>query len=219
MKLVTEYVAEKANRQAILKKKQTSAVNAKPTTITLKEFCEMQNEVKRVKIPDSINELVDDILCVLRRKEIHISDRKFFNYAPIVQAAAYIRGGDTVSAEDLMILKNYFWTKPAEIETISEVLREICSNPIQSRINDLIAMADEAFEDFKSNSANNRAFTKVRSELLKVYSDLWAIECASATDREKVDEACGQLEALSKQVYETKGYTVVPLEEAYAQQL
>lgn len=217
LKLVTEYVAEKANRQAILKKKQTSAVNANPTTITLKELCEMQNEVKRVKIPDSINELVDDILCVLRRKEIHISDRKFFNYAPIVQAAAYIRGGDTVSAEDLMILKNYFWTKPAEIETISEVLREICNNPIQSRINDLIAMADEAFEDFQNNSTNNRAFAKARAELVRVYSEVQSIECASDTDRDKVNEANEQLEQLSKQVYEQKGFTVVPLRETYEQ--
>jgi MoxR-like ATPase len=219
LKLVTEYVNDKDNRQAILKKKQSPTVNANPTTITLKELVDMQNEVKLVKIPDSINELMDDILCTLRRKEIHISDRKFFNYALIVQAAAYIRGGDTVSVEDLMILKNYFWTTPAEISTISDVLTEICDNPIKSRIDDLIAMADEAFEDFKTNSANNRAFTKVRAELIKVYSDLQAIECVSDTDRDKVREASEQLEALSKQVYETKRYTVVPLSEAYAQQL
>lgn len=219
LKLETEYVKERDNRLNILKKKQKSAVNANPTTITLKELVTMQNEVKCVKVPDSINELMDDILCALRKKEIHISDRKFFNYTPIVQAAAYIRGGDTVSVEDLMVLKNYFWTKPTERDTISTVLTEICDNPIKSRIDDLIAMADEAFEDFKLNSANNRAFAKVRTELLKVYSDLRAIECASDTDRDKVNEACGQLETLSKQVYETTGYTVIPLEEAYAQQL
>lgn len=217
LKVVTEYVAEKENRQAILKQKQSPAVNTNPTTITLKELCEMQNEVKRVKISDSINELMDDILCALRRKEIHISDRKFFNYAPIVQAAAYIRGGDTVLVEDLMILKNYFWTTPAERDTISAVLAEICDNPIQSRIDDLLAMADEAFEDFQSNSANNRAFAKVRAELVRVYSELQKIECTSDTDRDKVNEANEQLEKLSKQVYEQKGFTVVPLRETYEQ--
>ena len=217
LKVVTEYVAEKANRQAILKQKQTPAVNANLTTITLRELCEMQNEVKCIKVPDSINELMDDILCALRRKEIHISDRKFFNYTPIVQAAAYINGHDTVSAEDLMILKNYFWTTPAERDTISAVLTEICDNPIQSRINDLIAMADEAFEDFQSNSTNNRAFAKARTELVRVFSELQKLECTSDTDRDKVKEANEQLESLSKQVYEQKGFTVVPLRETYEQ--
>ena len=210
-------VAEKANRQAILKQKQTPAVNANPTTITLKELCEMQNEVKRVKVPDSINELMDDILCALRRKEIHISDRKFFNFTPIVQAAAYINGHDTVSAEDLMILKNYFWTTPAERDTISDVLSEICANPIQSRINDLIAMADEAFEEFKVDIENRRAFKKLRTELIKVFGDLQSIECTSDTDRDKINDACVQLEALSRQMYEMKGFTVIPLKEAYEQ--
>ena len=93
--------------------------------ITLNELYAMQNEVKLVKVPNSINEIMDDILCALRRKDIHISDRKFFNYTPIVQATAYIRESDTVSVEDLMILKNYFWTTPSEIETISDVLKEI----------------------------------------------------------------------------------------------
>ncbi len=36
--------------------------------ITLNELYAMQNEVKLVKVPNSINEIMDDILCALRRK-------------------------------------------------------------------------------------------------------------------------------------------------------
>lgn len=221
LKVVTEYVKDKDNRLSILKQKQNSVTKGNPSTVTLEELKVMQNEVKRIKVPDSINELLDDILCALRTKGIHISDRKFFNYAPVVQATAYIRGSNTVSTEDLMVLKNYFWTTPQEIEVISNVLTEICDNPIKSRVDDLLSMADEAFEDFRTNSANNRAFSKVRSELLKVYSDLQKLseECTSDTDRDKVQETCEQLEKLSKQVYEIKGFTVVPLSETYAQQI
>ena len=219
LKIVTEYVKEKENRQAILKQKQQSALKSNNTMITLNELYAMQNEVKLVKVPNSINEIMDDILCALRRKDIHISDRKFFNYTPIVQAAAYIRGSDTVSVEDLMILKNYFWTTPSEIETISYVLKEICDNPIKKRIDDLIAMADEAFEDFMANSENNRAFGKVRNELIRAYADLQNIECASEDDRNKIEDACTQLESISKKVYEKKNFTIVPLSETYAQQI
>ena len=74
-----------------MKQKQQSALKSNNTMITLNELYAMQNEVKLVKVPNSINEIMDDILCALRRKDIHISDRKFFNFTPIVQAAAYIR--------------------------------------------------------------------------------------------------------------------------------
>lgn len=118
-----------------------------------------------------------------------------------------------------MILKNYFWTTPSEIETISDVLKEICDNPIKKRIDDLIAMADEAFEDFMANSENNRAFGKVRNELIRVYADLQNIECTSEDDRNKIEDARTQLESISKKVYEKKNFTIVPLSETYAQQI
>lgn len=217
LKVVTEYVKERENRLSILRNKQ-KLPNVCHTTITLDELCKMQNEVKCVKVPDSINELMDDILCALRKRDIHISDRKFFNYMPIVQANAYIRGSNTVAAEDLKILKNYFWTIPQEIETISDVLTQMCNNPIKSRIDDLIAMADEAFEDFNANSENNRAFGKVRNELVRVYADLKSVECTTDADREYADNACAELESISKKVYEIKNFTIVPLSETYLQQ-
>ena len=56
----------------------------------------MQDDVRQVHILDSINELMDDVLCALREKGIHISDRKYFNYAPVAQAKAWLEGRDTV---------------------------------------------------------------------------------------------------------------------------
>ena len=50
-----------------------------------------------------------------------------------------------------------------------------------------------------------------------VLSELQKLECTSDTDRDKVKEANEQLESLSKQVYEQKGFTVVPLRETYEQ--
>lgn len=60
-----------------MKQKQQSALKSNNTMITLNELYAMQNEVKLVKVSNSINEIMDDILCALRRKDIHISDRKF----------------------------------------------------------------------------------------------------------------------------------------------
>ena len=52
---------------------------------------------------------------------------------------------------------------------------------------------------------------------VRVFSELQKLECTSDTDRDKVKEANEQLESLSKQVYEQKGFTVVPLRETYEQ--
>ena len=36
--------------------------------ITLNELYAMQNEVKLIKVPNSINEIMDDILCVEKKR-------------------------------------------------------------------------------------------------------------------------------------------------------
>ena len=71
-------------RLKILKQKQASPhlAQAPAAPITLEELGAMQDDVRQVHIPDSVNELMDDVLCALREKGIHISDRKYFNYSP-----------------------------------------------------------------------------------------------------------------------------------------
>ena len=49
--------------------------------------------------------------------------------------------------------------------------------------------------------------------------DLQNIECASEDDGNKIEDACTQLESISKKVYEKKNFTIVPLSETYAQQI
>ena len=123
-------------------------------------------------------------------------------------------------AEDLKVLKNYLWTDPSEIELIGETLDKICENPISGKLTEMLAMADEAFNDFKDNLGNNRAFVKIRNELVRLYADIHGLyDDASDSDKALIDNTVAQLETISKHVYELKGYTVVPLKEAYAQQI
>ena len=82
----------------------------------------MQAQVKLIAIPDAINELMDDVLCELRREGVTVSDRTFFGYSPVAQAAAWLAGHAEVQPEDLLQLKNYLWNEPAEIEKVQAVL-------------------------------------------------------------------------------------------------
>ena len=92
----------------------------------------MQDDVRQVHILDSINELMDDVLCALREKGIHISDRKYFNYAPVAQAKAWLEGRDTVAPADLIILRHYLWTAPEERAIIQSALVQMCSDPFKT---------------------------------------------------------------------------------------
>ena len=215
LKCVTEYVADKANRLSLLAQKQNVKKAVTPVVITLQELVGMYYHVGRITIPDAINELMDDVLCELRRKGIHVSDRKYFNYAPIVQAVAWLRGGSEVSSSDLLYLKHYLWTKPEERTEIDNLLYQMCKNPIHSKAVAVTAMADECFSDLKDNQDNKRALMKFRTELVRLYTEVLALEMSVITDNDKAEiaNAVKYLEEINKNGHEMCKFTHTPLEE------
>ena len=88
LKVVTRNVQNRKARLRILKEKQSAQFGAVAATIALDELYAMQRQVQLVPVPESINELMDDVLCELRRQNITVSDRKFFGFGSIAQAAA-----------------------------------------------------------------------------------------------------------------------------------
>ena len=64
LKVVTENISEKSHRLAILKDKLGGSFGAVHATISLEELRTMQQEVKTIKVPDSIHDLMD--VCSVR---------------------------------------------------------------------------------------------------------------------------------------------------------
>ncbi|MFR2562972.1 MAG: hypothetical protein ACLS8R_10055 [Anaeromassilibacillus sp.] len=60
----------------------------------------------------------------LRRKDIPVSDRTYFNYSAVVQAEAWLCGRDTVIPADMAALVNYLWTN-RKSEIIRETIRRL----------------------------------------------------------------------------------------------
>ena len=111
---------------------------------------------------------MDDVLCALREKGIHISDRKYFNYAPVAQAKAWLEGRDTVAPADLIILRHYLWTAPEERAIIQSALVQMCSDPFKNRLDGILAAAQESYQEFEDDSgaAPARRIGKLREEYL-----------------------------------------------------
>lgn len=114
LKVVTENIADRGKRLAVLRDKQAGRGGQIAASITLEELEEMQEQVSEIPVPDAVNELADDILCELRKSGLPVSDRKYLNYYPIAQAKAWLSGHKAVEPIDLLALKNYLWQKPGD---------------------------------------------------------------------------------------------------------
>lgn len=211
LKVLTEYVKEKDNRMKVLKSKQYGSKKNSASSITLDELEQMQNDAEKIKVPDEINELMDNILCELRRNGIHVSDRKYFGFTPIVRAKAYLNGNTEVKPKDLLVLKNYFWNEPSQIPTVVKILTDICENPIGAKTQEFVEMANESFSELndyaESKNSNDgdfekrvlKIYMKVNKELVRIYSDLADLKNGdlSESDYKTVDNAAQKIENLS----------------------
>ena len=222
LKVVTEYVEDRDARLAILKQKQadSGAVTVPVATISLKELEAMQDDVRRVLVPDSVNELMDDVLCELRGRGIHISDRKYFNYAPIAQAKAWLSGRDSVEPSDLTVLCSYLWTAPEERIIIQSTLERMCNDPLKDRLDGILAAAVEGYQEFvdASDAPAGRRIGKLRDEYLRLYETLEQIRSGAqnGSERDKVNACLDELEQYSKKAHDEIQFSYAPLRELYA---
>lgn len=209
LKVLTHYVAERSNRMKVLKLKAGGKMCASQTNITLSELEIMQNEAESIAVPDKIFEMMDDVLCALRRNGIHVSDRKYFGFLPIVKAKAYLNGNMEVSPKDLLVLKNYFWNTPEEIPVAERILTELCENPLGTQIADIISKAGEALslateelELLKNETADEkdkiRPYIVFSNQMLRIYDELIKLKTDDLSDGEtcQINSAEAELEKM-----------------------
>lgn len=219
LKVLTQYVDEKSNRLAVLKAKQSALPKVFNASITLSELEQMQKEVENIKVPESINELMDNVLCALRQNGVHVSDRKFFGFTPIVRAKAYLNGNTEVASKDLLVLKNYFWNSPEEIQKVERILTDICENPIGAEVEKLLTMARECMAELdtveKDSPDYMKLYVKCNAELFKIYTELEDLKTAdlSDADNEVIRKAETEFELMNKEAAEKAAITHLPLED------
>lgn len=170
-KVNTRYVEAKENRMRMLKSKQSRKSDKPTRTVTLSELEAMQEEVRQICIPQSINELADTILCELRRKKIPVSDRTYFNFGAVVQAEAWLNGRTTVAPVDMQALVNYLWDKPEQYEVIREVITRLTENPLGKKLDIALARAYACRDAFRAASDKNQALLTFRTGMVAVLQD------------------------------------------------
>ena len=222
LKVVTANIEDRDKRLAVLRDKQSGRAGQIAASITLDELKAMQEEVSSIPVPDTINELADDILCQLRKDEIVVSDRKYLNYYPIAQAKAWLSGHTQVEPQDLLVLKNYLWQKLAERPVVESQLNRMCINPMRDKVNSILGMAAEAKEEFDAakEQMGNKALIKLRGELIRLYNDQQKLdsEAQSDSERQMTGGLLTDLESISCQAHKAVGFVCTPLEQLSALQ-
>ena len=227
LKVVTDNIADRDKRLAVLADKQAGRAGQIAASITLDELEQMQKEVAAIPVPDAVNELADDILCQLRKDGIQVSDRKYLNYYPIPQAKAWLSGHSQVESQDLLALKNYLWQKPGGRPGVKTVLERMCVNPMQDKVNSIRAMAMDVQAEFDANradagkpNAGSKALIKLRGELVRLYNEQQKLAASAQSDGEKAltDGLLADMEQISRKAHETVGFTYTPLEQLAALQ-
>lgn len=211
LKVITKYIADHDNRMTALKNKQKSSALPLGDCITLQELAEMQAEVRQVKISEQINELADCILCELRGKDIHISDRTYLNYGSIVQAEAWLNGRNEVIKEDMKVLVNYFWNEPEERVKIREIIDNMVDNQLHEQLEEIVAEALKA-EDEYVRSANDKvkALVAFRNAIVEPYKKCKALVKVSEENGRVPDmmtETLSRLEEINARVHNGTGFT------------
>ena len=217
IKVVTRYIGERQNRLDVLKNKQAGMTGLLQNTISLEELTQMQAEVAAVAVPESVNELMDDILCELREQGLHISDRKYFGYYPLTQAMAWMDGRTVVEPADLLILRHYLWTKPEEIDAIVKVLERKCVNPLKEKLSDILRMGQECYADFEASAGAEtvKRIGKLRNEMMALYETVTNLQkqAQSASETEQINAAIESLEELSRKAHAAVSFSYAPLPE------
>ena len=220
LKAVTENIADRVKRLAVLRDKQADRAGQIAASITLDELRDMQREVSRIPVPDAVNELADDILCQLRKDGVVVSDRKYLNYYPIAQARAWLSGHSTVAPQDLLVLKSYLWQKPGERAAVEATLNRMCVNPMQDKVDSIRCMAIDVYRDFEaaiagqsSPKAGSKALVKLRGEAVRLYEMQQDLASASQSDNEKAltEALLAELEQMTNKAHESIGFTPTPL--------
>ena len=211
---MTHNVQKRKARLKILHEKQNTRFGTVTATVTLDELYAMQSEVKAVVIPSSINELMDDVLCELRRQSITVSDRKFFGFGRIAQAAAWLNGHAEVQPNDLLSLKNYLWNEPKEIETVCAVLEKLCDNPLRTRLDELLHKGRDAFEAFNA-APSVKALVPLRSAFAALYQEWRTLDDSAQSDEQRAQTAqtLADLEALNRKAHDACRFSYSTLEE------
>lgn len=116
------------------------------TTLTELEIEELRDKADAVIVPESVIDLILDLIDVLKAKHgIDVSERKSNQVIPILKAYAVVCGDDEVSKKHLSILNHVLWDSIKQRDVIKSEIKELKSADKKGLL-EIAKHLDEAIE-------------------------------------------------------------------------
>lgn len=151
-------ISSRINRQRLLainvKGQENEARNHRPTfldKITSAELDQATAEASDLQWTQDAADAIMEIIDLLLKEGIRVSDRRQYQSVGAVQAYAYLNQQQEVKTEHLEVLAHVLWDDPKEQpKKCAEIVAKV-ANPVGMLVNSLIAQADDVV-----NSPNSK---------------------------------------------------------------
>lgn len=175
---------DRAGKTALVKARlarDRNSVVVQSVQLTLADIELLRKIRPQVEVPDSIVEIVLDILEQLRDEKsqdfswLWSDDRRFGRIFDVMQANALLEGRTKVGKQDLTVLEWLLWNTPEQIPTVKAKIAPYCRTPLmdgQELVNALLSPAGVTEEVRKGNRAKGVQAITQCEEALKELSRL-----------------------------------------------
>jgi MoxR-like ATPase len=118
----------------------------------------------------------------LGKKNVAVSDRRYFKCLSLVRVHAYLEGRDAAAEEDLAILQHALWQDPDQLREVRKAVFSV-ANPQLHEAQDLLdeasevhawAMAAEEEEKFNRGQEANAKLRRITEKLMDLKADAQA---------------------------------------------
>lgn len=114
--------------------------------ISTAELDQAHDEAMSLELSDEAWSVLDEVLSELNREGIHPGDRRMKKGVNIARAFAYLRGSNRVEPVHLEVLKYVLWDDATEQEAKCHKIVCRLSNPVGSKITELLTQAASVVE-------------------------------------------------------------------------
>lgn len=204
LRFVVEYIAEDFRFLRMLE----APPPEERTALSLGELCQMQEEVRRVRIRGDIYRAIADIRRELRKKGLIASDRRYRQSLSLLQAHAYLAGQGEVMEDNLFFLEHVLWRDPSERAEVRSTIRELVLG-YEEEVNELLYQSreirDYALRPWASRDERAQALIEVHTKLRNILAKVDQImEKAKGLGRPliKVEAARGEIASIQQQMLE-----------------
>ncbi len=192
------YIKKDDNFKALLRMEEPSPGGPR-TTLSLTELHLLQEQTRRVRVPEGVLEDLVQVRSLLHAKGLVGSDRRYRRALGLLRAFALLAGRSAVTSEELLHLQHVLWSAPEEAEVVRSVLEEVLHGH-DERARALLAQARDveryALRAWGDAETAMRAGIEAHTKLNRLRSSLAALVSEAEGRQRRTSELRRMMEEL-----------------------